>query len=615
MTENPLASLALIVVLGVIAQWTAWRFKLPSILLLLLFGITVGPITGIINTDELLGDLLFPFVSLSVSIILFEGGLSLRWQDVRHTRAVVRNLITIGVLITWIISAAAAYFILDFDVAISLLMGATIVVTGPTVIIPLLKQIRPVPRVSSILRWEGIIIDPVGAVLAVLVFEQILVGEIVPGISAAIISLIKTLLIGGVIGIGSGRLLIILFGRYWVPDTLQNPMTLAVVTGAFALSNTLQTESGLLTVTVMGIVMANQNRVDLRHIREFKETLQVLLISVLFIILAGRIQPEELKALGFAPLLFVAVIIFIERPLAVWISAVGSPLTWREKLFIAWMAPRGIVAASVASIFSLELAEHGYTGAEKLVPVTFSVIILTVAIYGLTAGFVARHLGLTQENPQGLLIVGAHAWARKIALVIQAAGYRVLLVDTNPTNVRRATTAGLEAVEADTISLVETDNVDFSGIGRLLAMTPNDAVNALTNLHFQDIFDEVYQLPHRENNGYGQSTGLSDQVGGNYLFGTEVTFDNLLIRFNQGAEVKAIRLTEASRFQGNDAIVPMFVITGSGELDIWTANNPPELQDGQTVIAMIAPDALAAFTDQQIIPVERLRPVVEAASS
>jgi NhaP-type Na+/H+ or K+/H+ antiporter len=609
--EHLLTNLALVIILGISSQWVAWRIKLPSILLLLVVGLVTGPLLGIIDTNELLGDLLFPIVSLSVAVILFEGGLSLRWEDVRETHRTVRNLITIGALITWLTSSFAAHTILNLDTELSLLLGATLVVTGPTVVTPLLNQIRPSPRVGSVLRWEGIMIDPVGAILAVLIFEEILAGDANPGFTQAITSLVNTILIGGVIGAVTGRTLIIMFSRYWIPDQLQNPVTLMAVVGAFTISNLLQPEAGLLTVTVMGMVMTNQKRVDLEHIIAFKEALQILLISALFILLAARIDPVDLKELGTGGVLFVVALVLIIRPLSVWISTLRSPLSWQERVFISWMAPRGIVAASVASIFSLELVEHGHPGAEILVPITFSVIISTVILYGLTAGFVARKLGLVQENPQGVLIIGAHNWVRKIALQLQKAGFRVLMLDTNNTNVEQALSDGLEAIHASAVSTLESeDNLGLNGIGRLLAMTPNDAINALANLHYKNTFHEVYQLPRRD---YTQQN-IPQHIGGNYLFGEEITFDELTIAYNKGAKIKAIRINNVQEYETRcwECIIPMFIITEDGQLVVWTSLNPPKIKIGQTVIGMVDPNDEAIRQTQEMVAIETLKPIVRA---
>jgi NhaP-type Na+/H+ or K+/H+ antiporter len=595
MTLNPLGSIALILGLGVAAQWVSWRLKLPSILFLLLTGLLVGPFTTIwldtplLDIEHLLGELLFPVVSASVAIILFEGGLSLRLKDIRGSGKVVGYLVTVGVLVTWLISAVAARYLFDMTWGLSLLIGATLVVTGPTVIIPLIKQIRPKGRVGSILRWEGIIIDPVGAILAVLVFEELLIHTNLIG---AAWLLAKTLLIGFGIALPIAQLMIETYRRYWVPDHLQNPITLGLVLVAFAISNTLQPESGLLTVTLMGIIMANQNRFDIRHIIEFKETLQILLLSSLFIMLAARLQPNEIAQIGWATLAFVAIMVFIERPLAVFLSTWTSDLNWREKLFLAWMAPRGIVAAAVASIFAIELQEAGYEGAEAIVPIAFAVIIMTVATYSLTAGRLAQWLGLAERNPQGVLFVGGTRWIRAIAKQVQAAGFRVLVADSNQEHIARVREEGLDVYHGSILSEAVTDEIDFAGLGRLVAMTPNSEVNALASENFEHTFgvENVYELQNVAR-GADDKAGMSSFLGGRKLFTPEMTYDVLSSRHVKGAHIETVVVGDAQALMPYvpQAVVPLFIATEDGRLLIWSQDDPPRLQNGQKLIAMIDP--------------------------
>jgi len=431
MAESILLRLASIVILGIGAEWLAWRLRLPSILLLLIFGFIAGAATNFLNPDILLGDLLLPLVSIAVALILFEGGLNLRLTELRKSGGVVRNLITVGLLVTWLIGAGAAYFVLGLNLALAILLGAILVVTGPTVIMPLLRHLRLGGQTGSILKWEGVVIDPLGAILAVLVFQAVLAGEIQAATPLIVLSLLKTILIGGVIGALGALLVILLLQRYWVPDFLHSMISLMVVIAAFLAANLIQIESGLLAATVMGIILANQNRVSVRHIAEFKENLRVLLISSLFILLAARLQMSDLAAVSVGSIAFLAILILVARPASVALSTLGSKLKWRERLCLAWLAPRGIVAAAVASVFALRLSEAGYPQAELLVSLTFIVIAGTVAIYGLSAPAVARWLKVAESNPQGVLIVGSHAWARTIAQTLQAEKYRVLLVDCN----------------------------------------------------------------------------------------------------------------------------------------------------------------------------------------
>lgn len=605
MHNELLIDIALVISLGMFAQWVAWRLRQPSIIFLLLFGLFVGPGMAIIeghallDVDHFLGDLLFPLVSASVAVILFEGGLSLRFRDIRGSIGVIGKLISVGVIVTWFLSTIAAMFLLGLNLEMSLLLGATLVVTGPTVIIPILKQIRPQGRVGSILRWEGITIDPVGAILAVLVFEEIISGPNLAGLAFAIFI---TLLIGLGIGWLAARIMVFVFQRYWVPDSLQNPVTLGFVLAAFALSNLLQPESGLLTVTVMGIVMANQDDFDIRHIIEFKETLQVLLLSSLFILLSARMQPEDLQQIGIPTLIFVAIIILIERPLAAFLSTLGSDLSWKERIFIGWMAPRGIVAASVASIFALELADRGVEGANILLPVTFAVIIGTVAVYSLTAGPLARFLGLAERNPQGLLIVGAAPWIRKLAKEVQQAGFRVIVVDTNSSYIEQAVNDGLETYQGNVLSEKAEDEINFGGIGRLLAMTRNAEVNALAGEHYRNIFgvSNVFELQRANRK---EREGISQRLGGRTLFPPATTHHIIDRRFQKGARMMTVVVNDGQAVQNAipRALLPLFVISDGEHLDIWLEDDPLTLRKGQKLIALVESEFYDELLEEKAI--------------
>ena len=435
MSEELLIGLGVIILFGIVAQWLAWRLHLPSILLLLILGIVAGPISGLVNTENIFGNLLFPFVSLSVGIILFEGGLSLKFSEFRNVGKIVRNLISIGALITWAVSTIAAYYLLDLEFKLSLLFGAILIVTGPTVVLPLLRQIRPKGDLHSIGKWEGIMIDPVGAIIAVLVFEEIVSGGFQQYSTDSIWSLAKTLIIGLGIGWIGAQTIILFLKRYWIPDYLHNSAAIMMVITTFILSNLLQHESGLLTVTIMGVLLANQEKVSIKHIIEFKENLRVILISTLFIVLAARLNFNDFAQLDWNTFAFLAILILIARPLSVFVSTIGQNLNVREKIFLSWLAPRGIVAASVSSVFAIDLAAKGFQNAERLIPLTFMVIIVTVTIYGLSAVPLSRRLKLSEPNPQGVLIVGAHTWAIQLGVIIKKMGFRVLVVDSNSNNV------------------------------------------------------------------------------------------------------------------------------------------------------------------------------------
>lgn len=593
MTEHLMLQLTGIIVLGISAQWLAWRIRFPAILLLLLTGLVAGPVSGWLKPDVLFGALFTPLVSLSVAIILFEGGLSLKVADLRQVGGVVRNLLSIGALATWLISAGAAWLILGFDKALAVLLGAILIVTGPTVIGPLLRHVRPAGQVGSILRWEGIVIDPIGAILAVLVFEAILAEELREAATSAVLVVLKTVVIGGGFGVVGAGIIMLLLRRYWVPDFLQNPVTLMLVLSSFTVSNALQEESGLLTVTVLGIILANQNSVPVKHIVEFKENLRVLLISVLFVLLAARLQPDDLANLGSRSFVFLAILILLVRPVAVVLATMRSGLTWQERLFLAWIAPRGIIAASVASIVALRLTEAGYPGAERLVPITFLVIIGTVTLYSLTAAPLARWLGLAQLRPQGMLIVGAHAWAQAIASALQTAGYRVLLVDTNRANIAAARLAGLPTCYGSILAPGTLEQMDLNGIGRLLALTSNDEVNALAALRCAELFGraEVYQLPPQPAVTHQHET-IPPYLLGRLLMQPGMTYAAMEDRFAAGAVVKTVKLTpefdyDALRAHYGESATLLFIIDQNGNLTVVTTTPRLFPRPGQTVVVVV----------------------------
>ncbi len=593
MSEHLLMGVAAIIVLGILAQWIAWRIHLPSILILLLVGFLVGPVTGFLNPEQLFGDILFPIISVSVAVILFEGGLSLEFVDVKGVEHVVRRLVSVGVAVTWILGVVAAYLLLELSFILSLLLGAIMVVTGPTVIIPLLQHLRLTNRIGSIARWEGIIIDPIGALLAVLVFEVILLQGADRAATVVLLVIGKTLLIGIGLGVIGAAIMILFLKKYWIPDFLQSPVTLMLVITVFTLSNIFQAESGLLAVTAMGMVLANQRFVTIKHIVEFKENLRVLLISGLFILLAARLNMSAFQYINPNSILFLVLLIFIVRPLSVLLSTIGSNLNWRERVFLFWMAPRGIVAAAVSSVFALHLTEQGQTQAAALMPVTFLVIVGTVTFYGLTATPVARWLNLAHPNPQGMIIVGAHSWARELAKAIQNTQIKVLLVDTNWQNISTARIDGIPAYMGNILAKDIFDKIDLTGLGRLIALTPNNEVNNLANIHFLEFFEraEVYQLSSgKKKEQKEQST--TPALRGRLLFGLDITYEYITDRIQKGAIIKKTPLTkdfnydELQKYYRNEAI-PLFLINEDNELKVFATDNRPEPKPGNTLISLV----------------------------
>ena len=594
MVEHSLVSISAVVILGIAAQWIGWRMRVPSILLLLVFGILAGPVFGWINPGGLLGDLLYPVVSLAVAMILFEGGLSLSVKEFRAIGGVMAWLVTLGAAITWLIGAIAAHWVLGLEWPLAVLLGAVLVVTGPTVIGPMLRLIRPTGQTGAILKWESIVIDPMGAMLAVLVFQVILESGTQPEMVVAGIVL-KTIGIGTGLGLLGALILGFCMKRDYIPDYLHNPVAVMFVVAVFTGSNLLQSESGLLAVTIMGFALANQKFVSVQHIVEFKENLRVLLIAGVFILLAAHLRPADLEQIGFASFVFLLVLVLVARPTSVFASTLGSKLSIKEKLFLSWMAPRGIVAAAVASIFALRLEEVGFAGAEALVPQTFFVIIGTVALYGLSAPWVARQLGLAKVNPQGVLFLGGHHWVRNVAKTLQEEGFHVMLVDNSRHNISAARMAGIPAFYASIFSDNVLDRVEINGIGKLMAMTVNDDVNSLAALHFAQLFSrsQVYQLVPEDDN---LIDAHSRHLRGRLLFGKGLTHAALTEWFTDEAVVKKTKLSEEygleelkTRYAGK--VLPLFLITEEGNLQVFTTDSKTKPQAGQFLISLVLPQA------------------------
>ncbi|HSR69403.1 MAG TPA: sodium:proton antiporter [Acidobacteriota bacterium] len=622
MTENVLFGLTLIVFLGLLAQWLAWRLYLPSILLLLIFGFLAGPVANLMDPDALLGEALFPIVSISVALILFEGGLSLHLSELRDIHHSVRNLLTVGALITWFLTAMAAHWVVGISWILSILLGAVLVVTGPTVVGPLLRHVRPVARVGSIARWEGILIDPVGAVLALLVFEAILAGGAEGATGTAVFHFFQTFGVGVILGTVGAGFIVLMLKNYWIPDFLHNSFTLAAVVSAYTASNLIMHESGLVTVTLMGLILANQPWTPVEHIIAFKEDLRVLLISGLFILLSSRLKLETLAELGVSSVIFLAVLILLVRPLSVFVSLWRTKLNWKEKLFLSWLAPRGIVAAAVASIFSIRLVDAGFAEASTLVPLTFIVIVATAAIYGLTAKPLARYLGVAQEHPRGFLIVGAHPWARQVGKALQGQELPVLLVDSNWSNVSEARKMGLRAHYGNILSEHIEDELELEGVGNLLAMTANDEANSLACLHFRELFGRsaVYQLPAHPK-AKSHTLSMPKHLRGRVLFDEEMTYVALTQLFSgQDMVIKATRLSEEFGYEDylhlyGPQTTPMFAIREDGSIRVVTVDNPLDPRPGLTLISAVPrekpqpqksrPDLQAQAKDEARREVER----------
>lgn len=586
--------LAGIIILGIIAQWVAWKFKIPAILPLILIGLFVGPISTLITEDGsqwirpiwngesglFPGENLFYFVSLAIGIILFEGGLTLKREEISKVGPVIGKLISIGAAITFAGAGLAAHYVFGLSWKISLLFSSLIIVTGPTVITPILRNIPLKKDVSAVLKWEGILIDPIGALVAVLIFEFISIGGGAGYTKQALLDFGTILLIGFAFGLTGGFALYQAVKRRIIPHYLLNVVSLSIVLSVFVLSDQFAHESGLLAVVVMGMFLGNSDLPSLKELLYFKESLSVLLISILFILLAANISIDDLMLIyNWKTATLLAIIIFVLRPLSVFMSTIDSSLKTNEKLFISWVGPRGIVAAGIASLFGTKLVVAGVPGAEYITPLVFSVVLITVLLNATTARLFARVVGVFLKTSEGILMIGASKVSRIIAKYLQKNKRHVVLVDTNEFNINKAKELGLEAINANIYSDDLTDNIELNDVGYLLAMTGNDEINKQAIRRFGKFFGETgtFRLitPEELKNNKNLSSKELFSHSHDYVKFTEVA--------NNFPSIQEIPVDSQEDFMSlleiintDENAIALFVKRSNGFLDIL--NSPSEME-------------------------------------
>ena len=580
--------LAGIVILGIIAQWVAWRFKIPAILPLILIGLTVGPVSTLFTADgtKLIepvwhpeqnkglfpGEMLFQFVSLAIAVILFEGGLTLKRNEVLTVGPVIIKLITVGTVVTFLGAGVVSHFLFDLSWPIAFLFASLIIVTGPTVITPILRNIPLKKDLAAVLKWEGILIDPIGAVAAVLMFEFISVGQGQEYTQQALIEFGKTVVVGFSIGFSFAYALYFAIKKHAVPHFLKNVVALSSVLGVYVLSEQFAHESGLLSVVVMGMVLGNIDLPNIKELLYFKESLSVLLISILFILLAAHIDMSDLYLIyNWNTLLLFACVVFIIRPLGVLLSTLGSGLKLNERMFVSWVGPRGIVAAGIASLFGSRLTLAGEPGAEYITPLVFVIVLGTVLLNAATARMFAKVSGVFLQKSTGILIVGSSNVSRLIAKYLQKNGRHVVLIDSNKENVEKARAMGLDAEEANIFSDELTDNIEFNDIGYLMALTASEEVNKHAIERFREQLGEngSFRLITSEEMKYPDESNLE------LLFSKKDDYINLSEVARDYPKINEIEL--ASREEYLDQMsklnrlkdsIPIFVKDLSGEIHI-----------------------------------------------
>jgi NhaP-type Na+/H+ or K+/H+ antiporter len=582
-TDDVLLGLGLVIVLGVGSQLLAGRLRLPAIVVLLPVGFLAGIATDDVHPDVLLGALYQPFVSLAVGLILFEAGLRLSLREVeRDVRRTVALLVSVAVLVTWAgIWGATTLLFDDLGNRVPLLIGAVLVVSGPTVVLPLLGFVRPARKVRSLLMWEGVLVDPVGALLGVLVFHAALSagssGQLWrPG------EMLLSVAVGAAVGLVAAAILWFLLQetQRTVPRQAV-PAVLMMVAAALVGADLIRDDAGFVATTLMGAALANQRRIDVSLMLEFHGTLVQLLIGALFVLISASVSPSDVNAVLPGALLLVAAMVFVIRPLAVALATWRSGLSLRERAFVAWMAPRGIVAGATASAFGLALQQAHVPGAEHILPIVFVAIFATVVLYGLTAAPVARLLGVAEATGRVVLVVGGTPWARAVAASLQAAGLSVRLWSGRPVDQAAARAAGLQAEPGRMMLDAMSRETELEDITDALLLTGNDDFNALAAVALRTELGHgrVYRAAPD-----ADETDLLAPAGEQGILGTDpLTSAELGRRFEAGA-----RLVEGPlNGRASDGGVALFVVTADGDLRVASSGRPPPVKAGDRVIALV----------------------------
>ncbi|MFD2680264.1 cation:proton antiporter [Bacillus seohaeanensis] len=594
MIDSMLFNLMFIGVLGIVSQWLAWRFRLPAIVIMSIAGLLAGPIFGLINPKEDFGDVYKPIISMAVAIILFEGSLNLDFREVRGLGKPVFRIVTIGAFLAWVLGSLAAHFVAGLSWAVAFVIGGLFIVTGPTVILPLLRQAKLKPRPAAILKWEGIIVDPFGALLAVFAFEIIrfLLSDNVTVLSLLLFfaASLFAVLLGWVSGRGTG----FLFEKGHVPEFLKSPVVFVIVLACFTVSDEIAHETGLLAVTAMGITLANMHIASIGDMRHFKENISVLLTSTIFVMLTASLTVKTLlEIFNWQIIAFVLLMLFIVRPLSVWLSTVGTDLSTKEKILVGWIAPRGIVALTVASYFASILLDRGFTDAGILMSLTFALVFSTVCAHGFTIGWLAKKLGLATDERPGVLIVGGSSFSTGIAKTFQELKTPVMIADSSWKRLYTARKAGVPFYRGEVLSEQMDYYLDLTPYEYLIAATELDSYNALVCTTFVPEIgrNNLFQLSLRSQRE-DDIEDIGNTIGGRILFHQDVTWEELNKRVERGDVFRKTNITEKYTFEAyleeiNENAIILFVLKPSGKIGFFTEEMSPKVEDGDIVVSLM----------------------------
>ncbi len=593
MEEIVLVSMVVILVLGIFSQWLAWRIQWPSIVIMSITGLLIGPIFGLMNPQEALGDLYSPLISLAVAIVLFEGSSSLDIREIKGISKSVFRIVTLGAFLAWVGGALAAHMIAGLSLEISFIIGGLFVVTGPTVIIPLLRNAKLKPRTAAVLKWEGIIVDPFGPLLALFAYEVIKVLTTPELHLDYLLKFFFSALVAIVFGYIIGMLVSILVSKGYLPEYLKSPIILAFVLLCFTLAEVVMHETGMLAVTVMGLTMARTKRYvsAIGNVSHFVENISVLLTSTIFILLTASLSRETIAEVFTLPIIgFVLVMLFLVRPASIWISTIGTELTKPEKTLIGWVAPRGIVALTVSGYFAAILIEEGHEGASMLTALTFALVFITVCAHGFTLGPLAKALKLGNTEAPGVLIVGASSFSIAFAEYLRKLDIPVLISDSSGGRLRGAVEKGIPTYQGQILAEHTQYDVDLTPYETILSMTGDVSYNALVSQSYAPEFgyNNTFSLPAGNFKRINQDN-VSHSAKAHILFAEEAIFTELNRKINTGYTIQEIAITEKNKITKDHIpqdVIPLFVIKENKNIQFITLKKKLVLDEGDQLVVL-----------------------------
>lgn len=591
-----LSVIMLIGFLGIGSQWLAWRFRMPAIVVMSITGLLAGPVLGLIDPAEDFGNLYDPIISVAVAIILFEGSLNLKFKELRGLGKPLVRISTVGAFIAWILGSLTAHYIAGLSWAAAFVIGGLFIVTGPTVIMPLLRQSKLKPRPAKILKWEGIVVDPIGVLLAVFAFEIIaFITASHPDISALITFFVMAA-VGIILGWAFGRIVGWMFEMGYVPEFLKSPGVFVMVILCFAIVDDVVHGAGLLSVTAMGITLANMGVDSVADMRHFKENVSILLISAIFIMLSASLEIETILRI-FEPniLGYVLLMMFAVRPLSIFLSTIGTGLTFQEKLLVGWIAPRGIVALTVSSYFATTLMDAGYEDAGIILPLTFGLVFFTVVAHGFSLGWLAKKLHLSMEGRPGTLIVGSNKFTVLLAKSLVKSKAPVLIVDSSWERLRFARFRGVPFYHGEMLSEQTEYNLSTIPYDYLITATESDAYNALVSTTFIPEYGRynVFRMnPFLQKQN--KTSDIVDKVGGRILFNRDITTEDLIEKIDKGYLFRRTQITPQYNYaqyigEKDESAVLLYLIRRSGQIKFYSEKMRTVPEAGDIIVSLTPP--------------------------